>query len=143
VPGGGSLRGTLSIHRTSYESGGSLLLFRRISSRCSRRASVGGPLSYTHVGAGRVIFKAVVALNRQLPGIDVQDDVSKAAALVLISERYTSCIAPPGVARKMPYRRCTAPPSPFLRTRQTSWLGFRRLKRCPNHSTQIIEDQKS
>ncbi len=36
-PGGGSLRGTLSIRRTSYESEDSLLLFRRISSRCSAR----------------------------------------------------------------------------------------------------------
>src|SRR5208337_3375474 len=42
------------------------------------------------VRAGRVIFKAVVALNRQLPGTDVQDDISKAAAIVLISERHKS-----------------------------------------------------
>src|SRR5258707_3589217 len=42
------------------------------------------------VRGGRVILKAVVALNRQVPGSDVQDDVSKPTAIVLISERHKS-----------------------------------------------------
>src|SRR5258708_14157815 len=38
------------------------------------------------VGGGGVMLEAVIALDRQLPGVNVQNDVSKAAAIVLVSE---------------------------------------------------------
>ena len=38
----------------------------------------------------RVIFKSIVALNRQLARAHVEDDISETAAIVLISERYWS-----------------------------------------------------